>query len=124
MVESTIMMKKKMRWVKRKLFKPNSLNKLTWNWFFQINNNSFKENSDESDESNNEMQVSDGDEDDDDEPPIKLKRSQYTLDVLQSWYNAKFVDKSDGTKPKLTIIMPNFEEFKPSVLKDLILILR
>lgn len=57
----------------------------------------------------------------DDEPPIKLRRSQYTMDVLQSWYETKY--DSEEKKPKLTIIMPNFEEFKPNVIKDLILIL-
>lgn len=61
--------------------------------------------------------------DDDDEPPVK-RRSQYTLDVLQSWYDAKFANKPMGCKPQLAVIMPNFEEFKASVIKDLIQILR
>lgn len=60
-------------------------------------------------------------DDDDDEPPTKLRRSQYNLNVLQSWYEAKYANKS---KPKIAIIMPNFEEFKPNVIKDLTLILR
>lgn len=93
--------------------------------FFQIVHSSFKEFSDESDDSNSEMEVNDeDDDDDDDEPPVKLRRSQYTLNVLQSWYNAKFADTLNEMKPKLAIIMPNFEEFKPSILRDLILILR
>lgn len=96
--------------------------RILFDTFFQIVNNSFKEGSDESDDSNNEMEVND--EDDDDEPPVKLRRSQYTLNVLQSWYNAKFSGTSNEMKPKLAIIMPNFEEFKPSILRDLILILR
>lgn len=75
--------------------------------------------SDESEASDNEMDVSE-----DDEPPIKLRRSQYTLDVLQSWFDAKYSDESNDTRPQLAIIMPNFEEFKPTVIKDLILILR
>lgn len=58
------------------------------------------------------------------EPPVKLRRSQYTLDVLQSWYDTKFSSQSTESIPKLAIIMPNFEEFKPNILKDLILILR
>lgn len=85
------------------------------------NNKSLIAASDESETSDNEMEISEND--DDDEPPIKLRRSQYTLDVLQSWYDNKFSNKST-TKPQLAIIMPNFEEFKPSVIKDLILILR
>lgn len=59
-----------------------------------------------------------------DEPPIKLRRNQYTLDVLQSWYDAKFSTEWNGTRAPLAIIMPNFEEFKPTVIKDLIMILR
>lgn len=78
--------------------------------------------SDESEASDNEMEVNT--EDDDDEPPVKLRRSQYTLDVLQSWYDTKFADQPVNNQPQLVIIMPNFEEFKPSVIKDLILILR
>lgn len=82
--------------------------------------------SDDSDESANDMETSDCDNDidDDDEPPLKLRRSQYTLDVLQSWYDSKFANESSDSKPQLAIIMPNFEEFKPSIIKDLILILR
>lgn len=60
----------------------------------------------------------------DDEPPIKLRRNQYTLDVLQSWYNTKYANQSNDSKPRLTIIIPNFEEFKPTIIKDLIQILR
>lgn len=63
-------------------------------------------------------------ESDDDEPPVKLRRSQYTLDVLQSWYDTKFANESNESKPQLAVIMPNFEEFKASVIKDLIQILR
>lgn len=63
-------------------------------------------------------------DDEGDEPPIKLRRSQYTLNVLKSWYEEKFGDDSNEMRPKLAIIMPNFEEFKPSVIKDLISILR
>lgn len=84
------------------------------------NNSRSKVGSDDSETSDDEMDVSD----DDEEPPIKLRRSQYTLDVLQSWYDTKFSSESNETKPQLAIIMPNFEEFKPSVIKDLILILR
>lgn len=77
--------------------------------------------SDESETSDVEMEVND---EYDDEPPVKLRRSQYTLDVLQSWYDTKFSDESTENVPQLAIIMPNFEEFKPNVIKDLILILR
>lgn len=62
--------------------------------------------------------------DSDDELPIKLRRNQYTMDVLQAWYDAKFSHKPIETRPQLTIIMPNFEEFKPAIVKDLIRILR
>lgn len=72
--------------------------------------------SDESDASN----VSDGV----DEPPIKLRKSQYTMDVLQSWYSSRYSESEDSEKPKLIVIAPNFEELKPSVIQDLILILR
>lgn len=61
---------------------------------------------------------------DDDEPPVKLRRSQYTLDVLQSWFDSKYLNESRDAIPQLAIIMPNFEEFKPNVLKDFIRILR
>lgn len=58
----------------------------------------------------------------DDEPPIKLRRSQYTMQVLQSWYDEQFELRHE--KQQLAIIIPNFEEFKGSVIKDLISILR
>lgn len=61
---------------------------------------------------------------DNDDPPVKLRRNQYTIDVLQSWYDAKFSNEPNESKPRLTIIMPNFEEFKPTIIKDLIQILR
>lgn len=60
----------------------------------------------------------------DDGPPVKLRRNQYTLDVLQSWYDTKFTSQPNDSQPRLTIIMPNFEEFKPTIIKDLIQILR
>lgn len=56
------------------------------------------------------------------EPPIKLKRTQYTLDVLQCWYSSRH--QNESTRPKISVIIPNFEEFKPSVIRDLILVLR
>lgn len=59
--------------------------------------------------------------DEDDEPPIKLRRNQYNLNVLKAWYEAKYVNE---TKPTLAIIMPNFEEFKPNMIRDLTLVLR
>lgn len=74
--------------------------------------------------SGNEATDTNDEDSEDDEPPIKLRRSQYTLSVLQSWYNEKYSKRSFDERPKLAVIMPNFEEFKPSVIKDLILILR
>lgn len=64
------------------------------------------------------------DSESDDELPVKLHRNKYTMDVLQSWYDTKFSSKPNGSRPQLTIIMPNFEEFKPTIIKDLIKILR
>lgn len=64
-----------------------------------------------------------GSDGDSEEPPIKLRRNQYTLSVLHSWYSAKYPAASN-VKPKICVIIPNFEEMKPSVMKDLILILR
>lgn len=76
-----------------------------------------------SDEPNFHGTSDSSDESDDGEPVIKLRRSQYTLNVLQSWYSQKY-SGSDSTKPKICVIIPNFEEFKATVIVDLILILR
>lgn len=73
--------------------------------------------------SENEDEMENDGDDDNDEPPIKLRRNQYTLNVLQSWYSAKHFDESN-VKAKICIVIPNFEEMKSAVLKDLILILR
>lgn len=81
-----------------------------------------KAGSDDSGESDVEMDCEE--ENDDDEPSVKLRRNQYTLDVLQSWYDSKYSNEQSDNKPQLAIIMPNFEEFKPNIIKDLILILR
>lgn len=53
---------------------------------------------------------------------IKLKRNQYTMSVLRSWYEEQY--GNSGNKPKLCIIMPNFEEYNVHVIQDLIQILR
>lgn len=71
----------------------------------------------DSDESNASVEM-----ESDDEPPIKLRRSQYTMQVLQSWYDEQY--EKHHAKQQLAIIMPNFEEFKGNVIKDLITILR
>lgn len=70
----------------------------------------------------------DSDEDSDmetdaDEPVIKLRRAQYTMNVLRSWYAQRYPGH-ESVKPKICIIIPNFEEFKPAVIVDLITILR
>lgn len=71
------------------------------------------------------MEHDDSSDDSDDEPPLKLRRNQYTLDVLEAWYETKYANLiANKSEPKLAIIMPNFEEFKPNVIKDLTLILR
>lgn len=77
--------------------------------------------SDDIEVSNSEIQNS---SENDEEPPVKLRRSQYTMDVLRSWYDTEFSNRMNERKPQFVIIMPNFEEFKPNVIKDLILILR
>lgn len=61
------------------------------------------------------------DEGDADEPSIKLRRSQYTLEVLKSWYERRYTEEN---KPKICVIIPNFEEMKDAVIVDLIRILR
>lgn len=69
------------------------------------------------DDSDNDMET------DADEPVIKLRRGQYTLNVLRSWYAQRY-SGLDSAKPKICVIIPNFEEIKPAVIVDLITILR
>lgn len=82
----------------------------------------------ESDESDDDIGEEDTDDisngNVDDDLTIKLRRNQYTIDVLQSWYDTKFANQLNDSKPRLAIIMPNFEEFKPTIIRDLIQILR
>lgn len=80
------------------------------------NGEDFNENSMEND--------TETDDDSDGEPKMKLKRSQYTLDVLCAWYHERYSKEPDVSKPKITIIIPNAEEFKPTVLQDLVTLLR
>ncbi|XP_049290606.1 origin recognition complex subunit 3 [Anopheles funestus] len=52
----------------------------------------------------------------------RFRKNQLNLDVLQAWYletHGTFCD----ARPKLTIIVPDFELFNPVVLQDLIVIL-
>lgn len=53
-----------------------------------------------------------------------LKRQQYTMSVLRAWYTEQCEKSADGVKPKICIIIPNFEEFVVHVIQDLIQILR
>ncbi|EAA07165.2 AGAP010406-PA [Anopheles gambiae str. PEST] len=50
-----------------------------------------------------------------------LRKNQLNLDVLHAWYTETHINCR--VKPKLTIIIPDFELFNPLVLQDLILIL-
>ncbi|XP_070504298.1 origin recognition complex subunit 3 [Chironomus tepperi] len=61
------------------------------------------------------------DEDDDENIHVKLKKKQLTLSVLEAWYNNRF--GSDENKPKLTIMLADFEQFPPHVMQDLVSIL-
>lgn len=85
--------------------------------FFQASdeNGSFLGNDSDSDPSDMETDA--------DEQVIKLRRGQYTLNVLRSWYGQRY-SGHESTKPKICVIIPNFEELKPPVIVDLITILR
>jgi origin recognition complex subunit 3 len=52
---------------------------------------------------------------------VKLKKKQLTLSVLKAWYNNKF--ESAEHKPKLAIILADFEQFPSHVMQDLVSIL-
>lgn len=52
---------------------------------------------------------------------LKLKKKQLTLSVLEAYYNNKYKDAA--VKPKLVIILADFEQFPPQVVQDLISIL-
>ncbi|XP_035794782.1 origin recognition complex subunit 3-like [Anopheles albimanus] len=58
---------------------------------------------------------------DDDTQEKPLRKNQLNLPVLQAWYFEKHEHME--RKPKLTIILPEFEHFKPNMLEDFILIL-
>ena len=61
------------------------------------------------------------DEDDCENLHVKLKKKQLTLSVLEAWYNNKFASAKD--KPKLVIMLADFEQFPPHVMQDLVSIL-
>ncbi|XP_067003057.2 origin recognition complex subunit 3 [Anabrus simplex] len=83
------------------------------------------------------------DEDSDEEAAEKVKKSQCNLPVLSAWYRRQQAllkspkssphkkrrksENEDGTslsqKQKLVVVIPEFENFPPAVLQDLILIL-
>ena len=58
---------------------------------------------------------------DDENIHVKLKKKQLTLSVLEAWYKNQF--GSAEQKPKLTIILADFEQFPPHVMQDLVSIL-
>lgn len=49
---------------------------------------------------------------------IKLKRKQLTLSVLQSWFWNQYKDSKH--KPKIVIMLADFEQFNPLVMQDLV----
>lgn len=50
-----------------------------------------------------------------------MRRSQYTMPVLKAWYNRTFA--SYYKKPKLVVIIPDFENFQRDILQQFILLL-
>lgn len=61
------------------------------------------------------------DEEDDENIHVKLKKKQLTLSVLEAWYNNRY--GSAENKPKLAIMVADFEQFPPHVVQDLVSIL-
>ncbi|CAO1349099.1 unnamed protein product [Diamesa hyperborea] len=59
------------------------------------------------------------DDDEDESPKKKLKKRHQTFQVLEAWYNENYKEK----KPKLVIMLTDFEQFSPQVMQDLIGIL-
>lgn len=60
---------------------------------------------------------------DDDATAKRLRRSQYTMNVLKAWYSRKYSD-SPEKRPVLTVILPDFENFQRDILQQFILLLR
>lgn len=58
--------------------------------------------------------------DDEDIDHVKLKKKQLTLPVLEAWYRSNY---KKSKKPKLIIMMADFEQFNPLILQELIGIL-
>lgn len=57
-------------------------------------------------------------------PQFKLKRNQYTMEVLHAWYLHQNPATIDEPKPKISVIIPNFEEFSARIIQDFIQLLR
>lgn len=53
----------------------------------------------------------------------RLRRSQYTMSVLKSWYSRRY-SGSPEKRPILTVILPDFENFQRDILQQFILLLR
>lgn len=54
----------------------------------------------------------------------RLRRSQYTMAVLRSWYNFKYPPAGRGSpRPILAVIVPDFENFQRDILQQFILLL-
>lgn len=51
----------------------------------------------------------------------RMRRSQYTMAVLKAWYGREFA--SYYRKPKLVVIIPDFENFQRDILQQFILLL-
>ncbi|KAG5676317.1 hypothetical protein PVAND_006163 [Polypedilum vanderplanki] len=61
------------------------------------------------------------DENEDESINVKLKKKQLTLSVLEAWFNGNY--KTSKKKPKLVIMLADFEQFNPVVMQELIGIL-
>lgn len=71
--------------------------------------------------SNNGVDINDMEGEEDESMEVKLKKKQLTLSVLEAWFNSSY--KSSKKKPKLVIMLADFEQFNPQVMQDLIGIL-
>lgn len=53
-----------------------------------------------------------------DEDEHKMKKKLLTLPVLEAWYKSNF--KNSEAKPRLVIMMADFEQFNPLILQELV----
>jgi origin recognition complex subunit 3 len=67
----------------------------------------------------NKNQIGDTEHSDEESLDVKLKKKQLTLSVLVAWFNNNF----KNSRPKLVIMLADFEQFNPVVMQELIEIL-